>query len=160
MKIRRYGERTASLYPRTENNPSRTLQSPKDSCDINIIVERFKQTGELPSGNPMPPRFGDFAHALDYQSALNSVMNAHDEFDNLPSATRARFGNDPLQLLTFLDTLDDPKNLAEAGKLGLVDPNLPPHQPAPTAGQEPPAEGDPDASPADPLPAGDGLPPS
>ena len=97
--------------------PTLAQQHYKDECDINTILERFNVTGMLPQ-NPISPKYGDFSGITDYHSALNKVMSAMEEFDNLPAQIRARFDNEPQKLLEFLE---DESNRPEAEKLGLVE---------------------------------------
>jgi len=89
----------------------------KDECDINNILRQFNITGLLPE-QALSPRYGDFTGISDYHSALNQVIAAEDEFMRLPADLRARFDNDPAQLIEFLD---NEENLKEAQKLGLVE---------------------------------------
>jgi phage internal scaffolding protein len=93
-----------------------TQQHFKDECDINNILRQFNITGLLPE-SALSPRYGDFTGISDYQSALNQVIAAEDEFMRLPADLRARFANDPAQLIEFLDNSD---NKNEAISLGLV----------------------------------------
>lgn len=95
---------------------SLTQQSFKDEADINTIVRRFGLTGQLPQDLQMPVS-GDFTGISDYHTAMNMVLAAQDEFLRVPADVRARFQNDPAQLMAFLD---DPANRAEAESLGLV----------------------------------------
>jgi phage internal scaffolding protein len=95
-----------------------TQQHFKDECDINNILRQFNITGQLPE-NTLSPRYGDFTGISDYQTALNQVIAAEDEFMRLPADLRARFENDPAQLIEFLENLE---NKDEAIKLGLVNP--------------------------------------
>ena len=88
----------------------------KDECDINNILRQFNVTGLLPE-NALSPRYGDFTGISDYQTALNQVIAAEDEFMRLPADLRARFGNDPAQLIEFMENSE---NKDEAIKLGLV----------------------------------------
>jgi phage internal scaffolding protein len=88
----------------------------KDECDINNILKQFNITGQLPEG-ALSPQYGDFTGIGDYHSALNRVIAAEDEFMALPADLRARFENDPAQLIEFLDKSE---NIDEAIKLGLV----------------------------------------
>jgi len=88
----------------------------KDECDINNILRQFNVTGLLPEST-LSPRYGDFTGIVDYHSALNQVIAAEDEFMRLPAQLRARFNNDPAQLIDFLDK-EENKN--EAITLGLV----------------------------------------
>lgn len=97
---------------------SRTQQSFKDECDINVIVERFGLTGEMPGDLKMPVS-GDFTGVTDFHSAMNLVVEAQDQFMRLPAEVRKRFGHDPAELIAFLG---DEKNKDEAIKLGLVNP--------------------------------------
>jgi len=97
--------------------PSLAQQHFKDECDINNILRQFNITGLLPE-SPLSPRYGDFTGINDYQSALNAVIAAEDGFMTLPAGIRAQFGNDPEQLINFLD---NPENKDEAIRLGLID---------------------------------------
>ena len=89
----------------------------KEECDINTILEKFNITGLLPE-QPLSPRYGDFTGIGDYHTALNRVYAAQEEFEALPAQIRARFGNDPAQLIEFLENSD---NRPEAEELGLVE---------------------------------------
>jgi len=95
---------------------TRTQQHFKDETDINNILRQFNITGQLPTKS-MSPRYGDFTGIGDYHDALNKVIAAEDEFMTLPAQLRARFDNDPQELIEFLN---NPENLDEAQKLGLV----------------------------------------
>jgi len=95
---------------------SLTQQHFKDECDINNILRQFNVTGILPE-NALSPRYGDFTGVVDYHSALNQVIAAEDEFMSLPAELRARFQNDPAQLIAFLENAE---NKNEAIELGLV----------------------------------------
>jgi phage internal scaffolding protein len=97
--------------------PSLTQQHFKDETDINNILRQFNITGLLPE-SPLSPRYGDFSGVVDYHTALNAVLDAGDQFMALPADLRARFNNDPAQLIEFID---DESNRAEAEKLGLLD---------------------------------------
>jgi phage internal scaffolding protein len=99
-------------------DPSLAQQHYKDECDINTILQKFNITGLLPE-SPLSPRYGDFTGISDYHTALNRVIAAQDEFDGLPANIRARFENDPAQLIEFLENSE---NRQEAEKLGLVEP--------------------------------------
>lgn len=64
------------------------------------------------------PLFGDFtATPADFQGAVDLLDRTQAAFDELPSAVRDRFGNDPAALLSFLS---DPRNRDEAARLGLL----------------------------------------
>lgn len=95
---------------------SLTQQHFKDECDINNILRQFNITGLLPE-SALSPRYGDFTGVVDYHTALNQVIAAEDEFMSLPADLRARFKNDPAQLIAFLENAE---NKDEAIALGLV----------------------------------------
>lgn len=97
---------------------SMTQQEFAKECDINEIVRRFGLTGQLPE-NLRFPVSGDFTGVGDFHEAMNLVRQAEEEFLRVPAEVRARFQNDPGQLLAFLE---DGKNREEAIKLGLVSP--------------------------------------
>ncbi len=97
--------------------PSLAQQHFKEECDINTILQKFNITGLLPEA-PLSPRYGDFTGIGDYHTALNRVLAAQDEFEALPAQIRARFNNDPAQLIEFLE---NEKNRPEAEELGLVE---------------------------------------
>ena len=97
--------------------PSLAQQHFKDECDINNILRQFNVTGMLPAST-LSPRYGDFTGIGDYHTALNRVMAVQDEFEALPAQIRARFDNDPAQLIEFLENSE---NRSEAEKLGLIE---------------------------------------
>lgn len=100
-------------------DPSLTRQSEALDCDINEIVRRFGLTGQLPD-NFVPPQYGDFTDIGDYRAALQAVRDAGESFMEMPAELRARFQNDPANLIDFLA---DEANRSEAEKLGLVNPS-------------------------------------
>jgi len=91
-------------------------QAHGNDTDINTIVKRFGITGELPVHNRRP-LVGDFTGVTDFWSAQNALIAARQGFDDLPAELRARFDNDPGQLLAFLN---DSGNRQEAIDLGLI----------------------------------------
>lgn len=107
---------------------SRTQQHFRDECDINVLVARFARTG-VPEAPPAPP-MSVFDDVFDYQSAMQTIIDARASFAGLPSKLRARFQNDPAQFLNFVY---DSSNRDEAISLGLV----PPPAPAPVVSSQP-----------------------
>jgi phage internal scaffolding protein len=93
-------------------------QHHREECDINTIMERFGQTGQLPQTS-LQPSYGDFSGVVDYHTALNAIIAAEEQFDTLPAQMRARFDNDPAKLIDFLE---NDNNQDEAIALGLVNP--------------------------------------
>lgn len=115
----------------TFTEPSLTKQSFTEDADINVIVKRYGVTGTLPQ-DYRAPMYGDFTNIGDYREALEAVMDAQERFMEIPADLRAKFRNDPQELLDFLA---DSKNRDEAIKLGLIpkpaEPELVEDPPAP-----------------------------
>lgn len=95
---------------------SLTVQSQSEDADINMIVRRMTSTGQMPT-TARVPEYGDFESVGDYRSALHAVMEAQDNFMQLPAKVRAQFSNDPQEFLTFAS---DPANIDELRKMGLA----------------------------------------
>jgi phage internal scaffolding protein len=96
--------------------PTRAQQHHKDECDINVILERFGKTGQVPV-NKISGTYGDFSGVHDYHTALNAIIASESEFAALPAHIRNRFDNEPSKLIDFMN---DESNKAEAEKLGLI----------------------------------------
>ena len=89
-----------------------TQQHFKDECDINNILRNYVP----PVNNVPPPVFGDFSTS-DLMTAYDIVRRASNNFDALDSNIRARFNNNPVELMQFLE---NEKNREEAIQLGLL----------------------------------------
>lgn len=101
----------------------RTKQQFKDECDVNVLMAQYMRTGILDGRDPASARYMDVSAPFDFHQAMNFIADATGQFYDLPAALRARFGNDPGELLSFLD---NPYNKAEAIALGLIrDPAVP-----------------------------------
>lgn len=117
---------------------SRTLQSDKDACDINIIVGRAEATGFAAWTNQNQPQWGvDVSGVMDYKSARDFVFAAEEQFMELPAKVRARFDNDPGKFLAFVEN-PTPESIDEGRKLGIY---APPVDNAPFVGEGKPPEG-------------------
>lgn len=111
-------------------DPSKTIQSQEPDSNINVILERFGITGQLPV-NVRVPQYADFIDGVDdYRTAIHAVREAEASFMAMPANVRSRFDNDP-QL--FLDFCADPSNLDEMRRLGLAVPAVPAVVPDPPA---------------------------
>lgn len=104
----------------TCNDESLTEQEHVKEADINFIADTFMKTGTLPQVIHLPTQ-GDFEGIFDFQTAMNTIKKAKDEFGALPAKVRARFENDPAKLLDFIQDKD---NYDEAIKLGFIPPKL------------------------------------
>jgi len=96
-------------------DPVLTIQSEKENCDINVIVERFEKTGVLPSMTSSP-FYGDFSVPFDFQEAQQILINAENAFMQLPAKVRREFDNNPAKFLAFVD---DPSNADALVSMGL-----------------------------------------
>jgi len=109
-----------------EKPKTRVKQSFKDECDINNILRQYSNTGMVTHIRNEQPRYADLPDDVDFQTAMNTVIQAESAFASLPSKVRNRFHNDPAEFLAFMA---DPKNEAEMIALGLA--NAPPAEPGP-----------------------------
>lgn len=101
------------------DEPTLTKQEYKDECDINKIVERAVKQERL-SEVFKTPEWNNVmvGEAVEYQQALNTVKFAEETFAKLPSKVRARFGNNALNFVEFMD--NPAENGEEMVKLGLA----------------------------------------
>ncbi len=95
---------------------SLTQQQFRDESDINNIVDRFMKTGHLPDPVSMP-QYVDYEGVFDFQSAMNVVRQADENFMRMDAKVRARFHNSPQE---FLEFFADSANAEEAVRLGLA----------------------------------------
>lgn len=111
--------------------PSMCQQQFADECDLNNIVDhnlRFKDpafvTKLMLSGkmSDKQPIYGDFTQVKDYQTSLNIVNEAREQFDALPAKVRDRFENDPAKMLAFCNAaVTDDSIYNEGVTLGLFE---------------------------------------
>jgi phage internal scaffolding protein len=97
-------------------DPSLTQQQFAEESDINFIVDRFMKTGHIPTPASMP-QYADYDGVFDFQSAMNVVRQADENFMRMDAKVRARFHNSPQE---FLEFFADPANADEAVRLGLA----------------------------------------
>lgn len=88
---------------------SLTQQQFKDDCDINKIMERFKATGMLNHFNKFEGTYDDVP-AISYTEAIETKLKVETMFQELPSAIRRDFDEDPTK---FLMAINDPDNNQE-----------------------------------------------
>lgn len=93
-----------------------TKQSFKAECDINNILARYQKTGILEYVQEKQPQYADVT-GLDYQNALNIVIEAEQLFNEIPANIRKKFGNDPTE---FLGWIQNPANEQEAIEAGFL----------------------------------------
>lgn len=112
--MRERGKRV--VMPMTDGLGSMTHQCFKDECDINSIMQKYVKTGLIDHAKQYQGNYADITDSLSFQDALNTVLNAHNMFDSLPSTIRKRFSNDPYEFLAFTE---DPNNVQELIEMGL-----------------------------------------
>jgi phage internal scaffolding protein len=100
---------------------SLAIQSAEEESNINTIVRKFGLTGEMP-GQVALPQSGEFHNIPDFHTAMNLIRTTQEAFLRVPAEVRARFGNDPQALMTFVE---DESNRDEARRLGLLKPEIP-----------------------------------
>lgn len=102
------------------DKPSKTETSHTKQVNINSIMKKYFKTGLLQQREGA--RYGDFTTVTDYQEAVDRVLQANDQFMELPSEIRTMFSNDPGILIDFVN---NPANKQKAQDLGLLPPDGP-----------------------------------
>jgi phage internal scaffolding protein len=97
--------------------PSKTDQSWAKDADVNTIVEKFRKTGKIELAKANQGVYADIAQISDLSNAYDQVKRADEAFMTIPSEIRNKLGNDPKNLVPYLN---DPKNKAEAMEYGLI----------------------------------------
>jgi phage internal scaffolding protein len=91
--------------------------------NINQIMTRYHKTGILGDPRSMKkPLFADVSNAIPYREALDIVLSAEEQFNQIPASIREKFRNNPQEMINFLQ---NPSNDEEAIKLGLKQPRKP-----------------------------------
>lgn len=99
--------------------PTMTVQSEKDNCDINVIMNRYATCG-----TPLPyrtdgvqPVYADVSELGDYMENFQRCKQAEEMFNALPSALRKELDNNPANLIPFIQ---DKKNESRCIEYGLI----------------------------------------
>ena len=120
-KIKPAYSRTRVKTEQPKERRTRAVQSERNASDINNIVARAKQTGQLPvlmNRKPVP----QMPDVDSYQDALDKVVTAQQNFARLPSEIRAKFDNDPSKLLFAIQNSDkNPELKKSIQELGFVE---------------------------------------
>lgn len=119
-----------------EFGPSMTQQHFKDECDINVILKSYR--GKIPASTE--PAFFTDCTVNDLQSAYEIAEDIGARFDSLDSEVRAKFNNNPLDLLEFVHNSDNETAAIELGLLPKPEPApapAPSPEPAPAPAPEP-----------------------
>lgn len=94
-----------------------TKQSHKAECDINNILRQYQRTGIITHVQNARPTYEDLPSNVDFQQAMNTVLEAERAFLALPGKVRAHFDNDPER---FLAAFYDPNQVETLRGFGLV----------------------------------------
>lgn len=91
------------------NGFSETKTQQHHLVDVNLpqMMIKYKRDGYFSHLAKNMAAFGDFAEVVDFQDAQNVMANAATEFEHVPPAIRARYGNDPI---AFAEAAIDPEN--------------------------------------------------
>ena len=80
------------------------IQSHKDSCDLQLIINRYFN-GDPAALSRVQGVYMDVSEMPDnIHQAMQLMDNARRDFDTLPVDIKAKFGNDPNQFLAMLGT--------------------------------------------------------
>lgn len=142
----------SSLAALTCRDPSKTQQSFMAEADINNILRKFMQTGELPTTGA--PVYQDFEEEFDLQSKMVTAWQVQEAWDSLPIAVR-NILKDPKTFADYVSHCLETGDLDPLRELGLAkaveEPVVkPPEKPvAPTSNNTPdPAAGVKNGAPA------------
>lgn len=105
-----------TAQPGEEDYDGKTQQNFKEECDINTIVNNFLKTGQLPE-NVRLPSYIDYEGVFDFQTAMNTALQAEEAFMELPAPLRAEFDNNPQR---FLEYATNPANREDMLARGLL----------------------------------------
>lgn len=105
------------------DSPSLTQQEFRDEVNIDNIISKYGILGTVPEHlvNPVIGQYGDFSDVPSFMEAQNIILQAEEDFANLPSNIRKRFNNDAIEYLEFFN---NPDNYDEAVSLGFIDQNI------------------------------------
>lgn len=94
----------------------RVKQAMKDECDINNIIRRYRETGQVSHVARTPGVFADVSGVQSLRDSLHQVEIAQRYFEGLAARTRERFDNDAVKFLEFMETASQ-EDLKKAGLL-------------------------------------------
>lgn len=97
--------------------PTMTIQSEKDNCDINVIMNRYATCGTpLPyRADGVQPVYADVSELGDYMENYQRCKQAEEMFNALPSALRKELDNNPANLLAFIQNEANRERCVEYG---------------------------------------------
>lgn len=101
----------------TFKEPTMTIQSEKDNCDINVIMSRYATCGTpLPCRTDgLQPVYADVSELGDYMQNFERCKRAEEMFNSLPSALRKELDNNPANLVSFIQDENNRERCIEYG---------------------------------------------
>lgn len=116
-KLRKNGSRIIG----TENNEdSQTDPSFAEQCNVNNIIKKYKETGQITHMARSQGVYADVSTVTDLLTATTQVEKAAEAFKTIPAELRRKLNEDPAALIDFLN---DPNNDEEAIYYGLKERN-------------------------------------
>lgn len=93
---------------------NRTVQSFKDSCDINKMLKQAQVKGSISHLIKYPEAvYGEFDGEFDLLTAHERLNRAKEIFNDAPSEIRNEFNNNPLEFIAFANKPENKGRLAE-----------------------------------------------
>jgi phage internal scaffolding protein len=124
-KIKKAYTRTRVKTQIPEERKTKAVQSERKNSDINHIVAKAYKTGQLPVLMNRKP-IEQMPDELTYQEALNKVVFAQQQFEQLPSAIRAEFENKPENMLAAISRSEkEPAVKAKLQEMGIMERPIP-----------------------------------
>lgn len=86
-----------------------TQQHFAEACDVNNIINHFRQTGIDPYADRVKNQQFGYASSQDFAEALRNTAEVHSAFEELPAKDRAIFENDPALWLDSIQQKETPQ---------------------------------------------------
>lgn len=137
-------------FKTVNNEPSRTKQSFAEECDVNSIVKRHDARALVQSLSLAERTYADVTTFQDFHQVMNTLVQAEQDFQQLPSEARAIFDND---VANWLDTAHDADKRNALVDLGLLPETERVTLPAAASAAAAPPAAQPPAEPAGGAPA-------
>lgn len=125
MKEQRQG-RTRRRVQVDASGGDKTIQSFAPELDINRIVSKYLQTGEMPQKNL--PVWGQTVPSTELQDQLETAAAVEQWFQQMPADQRLKFSNNPVMALEFLEHEENKQEALER-KMVAEEEKTPPQAP-------------------------------
>lgn len=94
------------LVPSGTDDLYASIQSHKDSCDIHVLLARYKN-GDPEALSRVQGAYGDFTELpTSYAELLNMVIRGENLFNSLPVDVRAKFDHSLEKFIASMDDMD------------------------------------------------------